>query len=405
MDKLVNELTQKDENRAIKAATEIVEQKNIQAFGKLCEKSDFLFDFVKDNVCKRFEKVINESNHKNLFAFFDLYNESFSPVFVECLAKFADEELTDEVYELLENGTVSQKKYAAKYFQFIPDTIAQDLLRQCVFSDDIELSINASQALGKMQDDDFYNSVIEKLCTNDEFELMKSVRFLSAFGNKSAIKPLLNILETTPMAENIAAEIPYLESFTDMIKKQDKNKVLTCFDFVLSGLGEIFNLSDIFFYEVYDILAMLIEEQNIEPKSQIAQILLRAFDKFTMFTSNDEYSFDETKDTKEELRAIFDLLNSQPKNFWIEQKNLIAHEFLESKQRIIATLETIQSLNIVETKGKLIDFINSTIDEQLIVLAVGVANSIGAGKALNYQVLSQKVTDSTLKVILNSYNV
>lgn len=405
MDKLVNELTQKDENKALKAALDIIEQENITAFKKLCEKSDFLFDFVKNNVCNRLKKSINNSNYRKVLSFFDIYNEAFSTSLIEKLSNFADEDLTDEIYEFLENGSLSQKKYAAKYFQFIPDTISLDLLEKYALSDDIELAVNSAQALGSMKDNNFYNSIISKLNTVDEFELIKYVRFLSAFGNKSAVKPLLDILETTSTAENIAAEIPYLEPFTEMLNTQDSNKVLTCFDFVLSGLGEIFNLGDIFFYEIYDVLEILINEQKNKKDSHVALVLLRALDKFLTFTSNDEYSFDEAKDTKDEIQAIFQLLNSFSEDFWNEQKQLISKEFQQTKSRIVATLEVIQALKIKNTTKEIINFLNSTNDEQLIVMAVGVLSNLNEIKTLDFEKIEQKISDSTLKAILKSYKI
>ena len=405
MDKLINELTQKDENKALVAAASIINNKNIQAFQKLCEKTDFLFDFVINNVCKRFNKVINNTNYKNVISFFDTYNEAYASTLIEAICKFADEELTDEIYDLLENGSLNQKKYAAKYFQFIPDTIALELLEKNAFSEDIELSINCSQALGIMNDEEFYNSTITKLNTSDEFEQIKIVRFLSAYGNKNAVKDLLNIIETSATAENIAGEIPYLSPFTEMLKTQDINKVLSCFDLVINSLGEIFNLKDIFFYEIYEVLEFLINKQNNENNSHIAQVLLRAYEKFATFTSNDEYLFDEDKNTKEEIKAIYDLLNSQDNNFWNNQKLLISEELKQSKQRAVATLETIQSLNILETKDNLINFINNISDEQLIVLSVGVAKSLNITSMLNFTELSKKISDETLKAILNSYSI
>lgn len=405
MDKLINELTQKDENKALSAAQLIVEEKNIQAFQKLCEKTDFLFDFVINNVCKRFNKVINNANYKNVISFFDTYNEAYASTLIEAICKFADEELTDEIYDLLENGTLNQKKYAAKYFQFIPDTIAQDLLRDYAFSEDMDLAVNSAQALGAMNDVDFFNKIIEKLNTNDEFELMKIVRFLSSYGDKKAIEPLLNILEITSTAENIAGEIPYLAPFTELLKTQDKDKVLFCFDLVINSLGEIFSLSDIFFYEIYDVLEILIKEQRNNNHSHVAQVLLRTLDKFTTFITNDEYLFDEDKNTKEEIRAIHDLLNSQSREFWNNQKSLIVQELNKSKQRVVATLETIQSLEIKEAKPAIIKLINSSEDEQLIVMSAGIIFAFGLIKELDLSKLKEKIKDETLKAILNSYAI
>ena len=67
------------------------------------------------------------------------------------------------------------------------------------------------------KDIEYYNSIIEKLNTKDEFELMKYVRFLCAYGDKKAVTNLLAILETTTTAENIAGEIPYLMPFLQLL--------------------------------------------------------------------------------------------------------------------------------------------------------------------------------------------
>ena len=45
---LIKNLTSKDEKTAIQAATEIINNCDIDAFKLLCQKSDFLFDFVKE---------------------------------------------------------------------------------------------------------------------------------------------------------------------------------------------------------------------------------------------------------------------------------------------------------------------------------------------------------------------
>lgn len=400
MDKLINDLTQKEENKALKAAQAIVNEKNVNAFKKLCEKSDFLFDFVKNNVRNRLKKAINQNNYQNIKAFFEIYDENYADTLIESLSKYASEELSDELLELLQNGTTSQKKYAAKYFSIIPDTIAQDTLEEYAFGSDMELSINSAQALGAMGAKNIYNKAIEMLATNDEFELIKAVRFLSAYADKAAVKELLKTLETTSAGENIAAEIPYLMSIPEMLEVHDKDSVLTCIDFILLGLGEIIPLSEVFSYEIYNVIETLI---NAPTNSHIAQVLLRAYERFSTLNENDEYSFDESKDVKKELKEIFRLLDSQPKEFWDAQKSIITEELKTSKQRKIAALEVIRALNIKSTEKDLINFIEETTDEQLIILAVGVARSLDIINKLNKEKIEAKISNETSIAILKSY--
>lgn len=400
MDKLINDLTQKDENKALKAAQVIVNEKNVNAFKKLCEKSDFLFDFVKNNVRNRLKKAINQNNYQNIKAFFEIYDENYADTLIESLSKYASEELSDELLELLQNGTTSQKKYAAKYFSIIPDTIAQDTLEEYAFGSDMELAINSAQALGAMGAKNIYNKAIEMLATNDEFELIKAVRFLSAYADKAAVKELLKTLETTSAGENIAAEIPYLMSIPEMLEVHDKDSVLTCIDFILLGLGEIIPLSEVFSYEIYNVIETLI---NAPTNSHIAQVLLRAYERFSTLNENDEYSFDESKEVKKELKEIFELLDSQPKEFWDAQKSIITEELKTSKQRKIAALEVIRALNIKSTEKDLINFIEETTDEQLIILAVGVARSLDIINKLNKEKIETKISNETSIAILKSY--
>ena len=109
MNNLVDNLTQKDEAKAIHAARVLIDTKNLDAFKKLCEKSEFLFDFVKDNVRKRLKTAIKQENFHNIITFFNFYCEEYADTLIEALSHFADEDLSDKIFELLENGTIDEK--------------------------------------------------------------------------------------------------------------------------------------------------------------------------------------------------------------------------------------------------------------------------------------------------------
>ena len=113
-EQLVKDLTAKDETKAFAAAQCIINNADTQAFSLLCDKSEFLFDFVKNNVNKRLQKAVNEGNFRNLFAFLKNYCPDFEDTIIGGIARFANEDLTDEMLELLENGSDDEKAYAAK---------------------------------------------------------------------------------------------------------------------------------------------------------------------------------------------------------------------------------------------------------------------------------------------------
>ena len=67
-------LTAKDEKKAMEAAFYLVNNSDVSLFKLLVEKSDFLFDFIRNNVCNRIEKVVTKENYRNLIKFFDVYS-------------------------------------------------------------------------------------------------------------------------------------------------------------------------------------------------------------------------------------------------------------------------------------------------------------------------------------------
>jgi hypothetical protein len=115
-------------------------------------------------------------------------------------------------------------------------------------------------------------------------------------------------MKKSSMAENMAGELPYLESLFD-IYNENKKDALFVTNLIINGLGEILSLSQIFDFELYNFLEMLI---NSVHSSQTAVVLLNAQDKFETLTENDEYLFDESKETKQEVMDIKKLLSNAP---------------------------------------------------------------------------------------------
>ncbi len=188
LDLYLKNLIGKDEKKAAEAAEYLVNNSDVKLFGMLVDKSDFLFDFVRNNVYKRIENVITKDNFKNLINFFDIYSVYYDDFFANIIAMHANESVTDEIFELLEKGTTAQKTYAAKYFSVIPDTVALEPLSNYAFCDDEYLSYNSAEALGQMQDDISFDIALNNLESDDDFERLKAVKFLAAYGNNYTFK-------------------------------------------------------------------------------------------------------------------------------------------------------------------------------------------------------------------------
>lgn len=402
-EQLVKDLTAKDEQKAFHAAQEIINNADVEAFQLLAQKSDFLFDFVKNNVNKRILKAVNENNYRNLFKFLNVYSPDFEDTIVSSFAKYANEDLTDEILELFEKGTDNEKAYCAKYFSYIPDTIAADILTNYAFSDNEAISFNSAKALGAMKIKEAYDKAIELLNSDDEFTVLKAVKFLIAYEDKSAVKALLKAMEKSSMSENIAGEIPYLQSLLELLE-DDITSALTCIDNILSGLGEILPLNQIFYFEMFDVLSYLISYNAQNKNPQAAVVLLKALSKFEMLNENDEYTFDEDKNTKQEISEIYDILKKQQEYFWNAQKKLAVLEISEdntSDGRIISALRVISEYNLTTAEENIKTLLNSQ-NEILICEAVSALKQINKLDNINKESILSKVTDENKKAIINS---
>jgi hypothetical protein len=303
MSELLKQLTGKFGYEAV--AKHLVNDCDVALFKELVENESFLFDFVRQNVADRISKVINENNYKNLIEFLKFYSPSYEDVIISAFVKYADEDLTDLMLEKFEQGTEDEKIYCAKYFGAIQDPLAHFLLITNAYSDNEFLAQNCASTLGMWKNEKSYVDALEKLKSNDEFEKLSAVKFLSAYGNKDALPEIFNAMRNSAMAENIAGEIPYIENLFVLLDKYYEDALLTI-NFIVNGLGEILPLGAVFDYELFEVFERV--EKNIDSKSAI--VLLNAEEKFDILTENDEYLFDEDKNTKNEIHDIKKLLKN-----------------------------------------------------------------------------------------------
>lgn len=287
-------------------AQHLVNDCDTALFQELVESESFLFDFVRQNVAERIGSQINENNYKNLIEFLKFYSPSYEDVIVSALVKYADDDLTDLMLEKFENGTDDEKTYCARFFGAVQDPLAYNCLLANAYADDEFLAQNCASSLTLWKDEKSYNDALEKLKSADEFEKLSAVKFLSAYGRKEALPEIFKVMRSSAMAENIAGEIPYIANLFELLDKYYEDALLTI-NFIINGLGEILPLSAVFDYELFEVFERLI---NNSTDSKAAIVLLNARDKFDTLTENDEYLFDEDKNTKNEVHDIRKLLNN-----------------------------------------------------------------------------------------------
>lgn len=368
----LKKLTGKNPKDFEPVAYSVINTPDVELFAKLVEQDDYLFDFVKQNVATRLAKVCNESNYMNLIPLLKYYSPSYEDFIVSKLVEFADEDLTDTLLNLFENGSEDEKTYCAKFFSYIQDPLAMDYLKANAYSENPALSSNCASTLAQLGETSIYNEALEKLKSVDDFEKLDAVKFLVSYGNKDAVSKILSAMKFSSMAENMAGELLYLTELFELLKTSEKDGLFVL-NLVINGLGEILGLAQVFDFRLYEVLESLISSDITSSKSVV---LLNALDKFEILTENDEYLYDEAKDVKQEVLDIKELLKGLDKNFLLSQIDnelnsdslfvytaldltnnaQMVRELLNADNQtiILKALETLKRLNSLSNEDKLL---------------------------------------------------
>lgn len=384
----LKKLTGKNKNDYEAVAKHLVDDCDVELFKELVDNDDFLFDFVKNNVAQRIENAVNQNNYQNLVEFLKYYSQSYEDVIIGSLVKFADEDLTDLMLDKFENGCDNEKTYAAKYFAKIQDPLAYEFLRLNSYSDNEFLAQNCAMTLGAWHDEKSFDEAIEKLQNSDDFEKLSAVKFLTAYGDKKAVPKLFEAMKNSTMAENIAGEIPYLVPLYELIKSDYENALLAII-YITNALGEILPLSVVFDFELFEVFEDLI---NNHEDSKMAITLLNAKGKFETLTENDEYLFDEDKNTKNEIFDIKKLLNSAKKK---DLEKYVNDELKEDSPFVYTALD-------FATDELAIRELLKSNNQTLILKTAEVLKSLGNFDETARTVALLKVTDINIKAIIRA---
>ena len=385
---LIKKLTGKNKNDYEAAAKHLVDDADAEMFEKLVEQENYLFDFVKQNVANRIYNAVNENNYLNILKFFKYYSPSYDEAIVSALAKYADEDLTDEILEIFETGTQNEKCYCAKFFSYIQDSLAIELLRNNSYTENESLNANCAATLGILGDEASYDEAIEKLNSDDEFEKLLAVKFLVIYGNKEALPKVIKTMKTSTMAENIAGFIPYLIEFEDLLEYNYQDGMLVLNN-IINGLGEILGLYEVLNFNLYSNIEKILDK----PADSIsATVLLNAEDKFNTLTENDEYLFDEDKATQNEIKDIKKLLSGINKK---NLKQLITAELREDSPFVFTALDYTDDTDAVR---ELLRCNNQTI----ILKTAEILKKLNALDNTAKTVALLKITDENIKSIIRA---
>lgn len=403
--KLISDLLKKDKNISQAAACEIIDTKNIEAWIYLIKNSDYIMNFIKHNASNKLFDACNEKNIENLFDFLEYHSPSFDEFIASAFFKFNNDKIEEKMSNLLKNGTNQQKAYAAKYFCLNPKLEIATILFENVKSDYNFLSENIAQTLGVLKDEKSYNYYLKQLFSNDDWECLEAARFLSLYGNKDAILPMLQRMSTSSISDYICGEIASLESLPNLIMSKNaeiQELSLECFDNILSSLIQTWPLSVVFDFEIQNCLKILLSKvkENSPLKGQYAQLLLKAKNKFDLYYQNNEYKFDEDKNTVDEIKNIYELLKSYPEEFWEVQKDNLFEELDSSRKRKIACINLISELKMNYAQDELLKLLNDQDENIVCEVILALSNFDMINKIKNKKEILEKITNPNLKAMI-----
>ncbi len=457
--KRANDLISKNLEISRAAARAIVDTGDIETFKKLSEKSEFIFDFIKEKIAKNLCGAVNAGNLQNVFKFTKIYSLDFENFIVNSWVKFANEDLTDEILALFEEGDNGQKAYAAAYFCQINDPVAVEYLEKFAFSDFEPLAQNCALALNKFNDRRLYsealnaiksaNSAFEAdsaLCVTNieaDFEKYKYVNFLVSYSDKDAFDALFQYFKNTCSKSFAASSILYLTPLFELVEKGKTKEALEVFDTILGAYPEEISLETVFDFEILDFvkyLCKMLSEDKFLPEDKnedknslkkdcttqmpaqnapnissayVKRIILKAKYQFYLISREDIYTFDLSKDVKKEVSNISEFLNTikidlfkgleeelalinNAKNAAVEAQEL-------QRERILETFDIILNFGKTEFAEKIAKTVLVAKFEDIISEGVRILKTFGKLELLNKEEILDKIKNPNLKALTESY--
>ena len=193
-------------------------------------------------------------------------------------------------------------------------------------------------------------------------------------------------MKNSTMSENIAGQIPYLQELSELIEK-NTNSGLLVLNNIINGLGEIISLSCTLDFNLLGIFNILINETQ---KPITTLVLTNAKSKFNILTENDEYLFDEDKNTKNEVLEIKKLLDS-----YTPDCSLIDEELRSDSDFVYTALEFSQNIDKIK---QLLKSQNQT----LIVKSAETLKNLNTFDEISRATAIANLADPNLKVVINA---
>ena len=395
--KTLNNLTSKDFSLQKQAAHLIVDFKDVKAFKILEEKSEFIFDFIKDKILKNLIYAVNKDNVLNLFDFMKVYSEDFKDFIIEPLIKYNSEQIEEKILNLLETGSDEEKTYAVHFYLKNKNEKAHNFAKEYIKSNYMSLRTAAIKLLYEYRDkEEFYKALKVIQSDKDDYEKMKAVEFLAAYGDKEGFDPVFNYLKENPTNEIIASNLLSMKDFRELISEDNQNTIFGIFSSLIWNFPDNITFEEINYYLEDGVLDYLLESDN----DFAGLLLIYTKEKLEFAVSDEAYSIDFTKNLLQEAKNLIHQLNSMTD--YINKDEIITIS-LNSKNKIKILISLhISDKNQKESVEKLA---LKSDDNEIKIACTNFLKEKGILESNFLSELEKTVKNETVKVLINSFAI
>lgn len=390
----IKKITSKDINLSKNTIKTMVKAVNLDDFSLLCQKSDFIFPFLKERIIKDFVNLIDKENLSSVFEFSRVYCFDFEDLIVNSWLKFASEDLTDEILELFEKGTNEQKAYCAKYFSKIQDNLALEYLKKEANSEFEPLRINCAQALFAFRDVEVLNIKKEIILNSqDEFEKYSAFSFIIAYGGEENIKFVIENCFKSSFCSNIISQIMDFCDFDYLKNILDKKTLLRMYQLIFEQYPEDISLDTVYYWQILDFSKLIYSYQTKYSNN----LLLQAKAKITEYVSNDIYTFDLDKNLKIELKNLLNYLNSLE----LSKENLLEID-LNDEFELDSAFKVIEEYKLDYSKELSELFNQEKLNYEKMACVALILKDLGKIDLLSKEAI-EKIDNENIKILITSY--
>lgn len=385
----IKNITSKDIKLSHATIETMIKTKDLNAFKLLCEKSDFIFPFLKERISTDFIKLIKKEDLKVIFDFSKIYCIDFENIIVNSWIKYASEDLTDEILDLFKNGTNDQKAYCAKYFSKIQDPLALEYLDKYALNNFEPLKTNCALALSAFGDVEILNKMKNLIETSDDdFEKLNAFNFITTYGGDEQIKYVLQNAFSNPFATNIITNILDLNEINYLKNILDEKTLIRIFQIIIEEYPEDLPLDTCYYWNLIDFIKLIYSFDNNYAKN----ILILAREKFTEFSENDIYTFDFDKNIKTEIKSISQSLNALKLNFDVQN--------FKNEYELNLILEIIKELKLIDYSDYLANLFAEVQDEKKAQIAL-ILKEFNKINLINKDIL-KTIQNENIKALIES---